>query len=61
MAGEASWVTEATTPKEPGPTGGYGYGYLWWIAPIANHQPYSAFGLYGQMIMVVPISNWSSP
>lgn len=56
MAGEADPSGQlgrrGDTPRQPGPTDGYGY--LWWIAPIANHQTYAAFGIYGQMIMVVP-------
>ena len=31
-----------------------GYGFLWWITPLATHDAYSASGRYGQLITVVP-------
>ena len=31
-----------------------GYGYLWWHTPLATHDAYSASGMYGQLITVVP-------
>lgn len=51
QAGESAlpegWMQESTQPSAAYP----GYGYLWWLADDAS---YTARGIFGQMIVVVP-------
>ena len=64
---DASFVNEATRAQS-GDLPGFDYGYLWWVTPIRKKPAYSAIGLYGQLVLVVParelvvaISNGSFP
>ena len=64
---DESFVREATRAQS-GDLPGFDYGYLWWVTPIGSTPAYSAIGLYGQLVLVVPsrelvvaISNGSSP
>ena len=64
---DESFVSEATQAQS-GDLPGFDYGYLWWITPIGTTPAYSAIGLYGQLVVVVPsrelvvaISNGSFP
>jgi CubicO group peptidase (beta-lactamase class C family) len=51
----ADYIRQATTNQVPELKDEIrGYGYLWWITPLATHGAYSAQGLYGQLITVVP-------
>jgi len=50
----AGWV-EAATRSHTGTDGSLGYGYQWWIVPSLG--AYTAMGLYGQTIMVIPESD----
>lgn len=45
------WVKDATR-KHTNTDGTLGYGYQWWIYPSLN--AYTALGLYGQTIFVIP-------
>ncbi len=47
----ADWVAASTTTQVE-LAWGEGYGYQWWISPAAG--TYSARGLYGQYIIVIP-------
>jgi CubicO group peptidase (beta-lactamase class C family) len=47
----AQWVENATR-SHTGTDGDLGYGYQWWTAPSLG--AYTALGLYGQTIMVIP-------
>ena len=48
-------MNRATTNQVPDLEGRtHGYGYLWWIRPLAVHQAYTAHGQWGQVITVVP-------
>ena len=49
----AQWVENATR-SHTGTDGDLGYGYQWWTAPSLG--AYTALGLYGQTIMVIPAS-----
>jgi CubicO group peptidase (beta-lactamase class C family) len=49
----AQWVENATR-SHTGTDGTLGYGYQWWVAPSLG--AYTALGLYGQTIMVIPAS-----
>jgi CubicO group peptidase (beta-lactamase class C family) len=52
---DADYITQASTHQVPELEGKIrGYGYLWWITPLARHGAYSAQGRYGQLITVVP-------
>jgi CubicO group peptidase (beta-lactamase class C family) len=64
---DESFVTDATQAQS-GDLPGFDYGYLWWVTPIGTTPAYSAIGLYGQLVVVVPsrelvvaISNGSFP
>jgi CubicO group peptidase (beta-lactamase class C family) len=64
---DESFVSEATRAQS-GDLPGFDYGYLWWVTPIGTTPAYSAIGLYGQLVVVVPsrelvvaISNGSFP
>jgi CubicO group peptidase (beta-lactamase class C family) len=50
---DESFVSEATRAQS-GDLGGFDYGYLWWVTPIATTPAYSAIGLYGQLVVEVP-------
>ena len=52
---DADYITQASTNQVPELEGKIrGYGYLWWVTPLATHDAYSASGRYGQLITVVP-------
>jgi CubicO group peptidase (beta-lactamase class C family) len=52
---DADYITQAATNQVPELAGKIrGYGYLWWVTPLATHRAYSARGRYGQLITVVP-------
>ena len=64
---DSGFVTDATTRHADLPVEDYGYGYLWWVTPFAGLEAYSAVGIGGQLILVVParelvvvISAWPS-
>ena len=64
---DESFVSQATRAQS-GDLPGFDYGYLWWVTPIGTTPAYSAIGLYGQLVVVVParelvvaISNGSFP
>lgn len=38
-------------------TGGWDYGYLWWIYSVGGHKVISALGHGGQQIVLVPVLN----
>ena len=64
---DESFVSEATRAQS-GDLPGFDYGYLWLVTPIGTTPAYSAIGLYGQLVVVVPgrelvvaISNGSFP
>jgi CubicO group peptidase (beta-lactamase class C family) len=44
----------AATQAQSGDLPDMDYGYLWWITPLASDYAYSALGLHGQLILVVP-------
>jgi CubicO group peptidase (beta-lactamase class C family) len=51
----ADYIREATTNQVPELEGkSQSYGYLWWVTPLATHGAYSARGLDGQRITIVP-------
>jgi CubicO group peptidase (beta-lactamase class C family) len=55
MAGCDPPITQASTNQVPELAGKIrGYGYLWWHTPLATHGSYSAPGMYGQLITLVP-------
>jgi CubicO group peptidase (beta-lactamase class C family) len=47
----AGWVKNATA-QHTAATGGLGYGYQWWTVP--SLRAYTALGLFGQTILVIP-------
>lgn len=47
----ADWVKNATS-QHTAATGGLGYGYQWWTVP--SLRAYTALGLFGQTILVIP-------
>jgi CubicO group peptidase (beta-lactamase class C family) len=52
---DADYITQASTNQVRELAGKIrGYGYLWWVTPLATHGSYSASGRYGQLITVVP-------
>jgi CubicO group peptidase (beta-lactamase class C family) len=52
---DADYIARASTNRVPELEGNIGgYGYLWWVTPLARHDAYSAHGRYGQLITVVP-------
>jgi CubicO group peptidase (beta-lactamase class C family) len=52
---DADYITRASSNRVPELEGKIrGYGYLWWVTPLAMHDAYSAQGRYGQLITVVP-------
>jgi CubicO group peptidase (beta-lactamase class C family) len=52
---DAPYISQASTNQVPELDGKIrGYGYLWWYTPPATHGSYSASGMYGQLITVVP-------
>jgi len=52
---DGDYITQASTNQVPELEGKIrGYGFLWWITPLATHDAYSASGRYGQLITVVP-------
>ena len=64
---DESFVREATRAQS-GDLPGLDYGYLWWVTPIGTEPAYSALGLYGQLVVVIPgrelvvaVSNGSFP
>jgi CubicO group peptidase (beta-lactamase class C family) len=54
----AGWVTESTTPwvtkTLEAPEGAAGFGYYWWVEPMAGHRAFYAAGYGGQYLVVVP-------
>jgi CubicO group peptidase (beta-lactamase class C family) len=50
---DESFVREATQAQS-GDLPGSDYGYLWWVTPVRGEPAYSAMGLYGQLVVVVP-------
>jgi len=50
----AKWIEESTQPYIDGRWNGEDYGYQWWINPAGY---YSAVGMFGQAIFVVPDKN----
>lgn len=44
----------AATQAQSGDLPNLDYGYLWWITPLATEPAFSAIGLHGQLIAVVP-------
>ena len=50
----AEWV-KAATQKHTDADGNFGYGYQWWTYP--SFDAYTALGLYGQTIFVIPRLN----
>lgn len=50
----AEWIEESTQPYIDGRWNGEDYGYQWWINPAGY---YSAVGMFGQAIYVVPGKN----
>ena len=50
----AEWIEESTHPYIDGRWNGEDYGYQWWINPAGY---YSAVGMFGQAIYVVPGKN----
>jgi CubicO group peptidase (beta-lactamase class C family) len=50
---DESFVRDATQAQS-GDLPGFDYGYLWWVTPIGTTPAYSAIGLYGQLVVVVP-------
>ena len=52
---DADYIARASTNRVSELEGNIrGYGYLWWVTPLATHDAYSAQGRYGQLITVVP-------
>jgi CubicO group peptidase (beta-lactamase class C family) len=52
---DADYISQASTNQVPELEGKHrGYGYLWWVTPLATHGSHSALGRYGQLITVVP-------
>jgi CubicO group peptidase (beta-lactamase class C family) len=52
---DADYIARASTNRVPELEGNIGgYGYLWWVTPLARYDAYSAQGRYGQLITVVP-------
>jgi CubicO group peptidase (beta-lactamase class C family) len=52
---DGAYISQASTNQVPELEGKIrGYGYLWWVTPLATHRAYSAVGMYGQLITVVP-------
>jgi CubicO group peptidase (beta-lactamase class C family) len=52
---DADYITQASSNRVPEFEGKIrGYGYLWWVTPLVKHDAYSASGMYGQLITVVP-------
>ncbi|SDS67085.1 CubicO group peptidase, beta-lactamase class C family [Friedmanniella luteola] len=51
---EDDFVTLATSRQADLPVEDYGYGYLWWVTPVAGLDAYSAVGRFGQLVLVVP-------
>ncbi len=50
----AEWIESSTQPYIDGKWAGEDYGYQWWVNPAGF---YSAVGMYGQAIYVVPDKN----
>ncbi len=56
----ADWVRESTRPYSVQPNSGFGYGYLWWIAPATPGPEgipvgtFMAWGAGGQHAFVIP-------
>lgn len=50
----AKWIEESTQPYIDGRWNGEDYGYQWWVNPAGF---YSAVGMYGQAIYVLPGKN----
>ncbi len=50
----AEWIRASTRPYIDGKWNGEDYGYQWWINPAGY---YSAVGMYGQAIYVIPDKN----
>jgi len=50
----AEWIEESTRPYIDGRWNGEDYGYQWWVNPAGF---YSAVGMYGQAIYVLPGKN----
>lgn len=50
---DEAFVREATRSQD-GDLPGFDYGFLWWVTPLANEEAYSAIGLFGQLVLVVP-------
>lgn len=50
----ADWVAASWKLRTASRFTGHGYGYGWFIYPLAGHDAYYAWGYGGQMIYVVP-------
>ena len=56
----ADWVRESTRPYSVQPSSGFGYGYLWWTAPVPPgpdgipEGTFFAWGAGGQHAFVIP-------
>ena len=49
------WVEQATTSHvDVNGAGVTGYGYLWWVTDVADEPGFMAYGMGGQVILVVP-------
>jgi CubicO group peptidase (beta-lactamase class C family) len=49
------WVEQATTSHvDINGAGVTGYGYLWWVTDVADEPGFMAYGMGGQVILVVP-------
>jgi CubicO group peptidase (beta-lactamase class C family) len=54
VAWPADYVTASTSPEGSSPNLSAGYGRLWWVGTENGHRTFSARGLGGQYIVVVP-------
>ena len=51
----ADWVETSTSAQNNGAGDGTGsYGFQWWIRQFNGYDGYSAFGAWGQYIIVIP-------
>jgi len=51
----ADWIAQSTRKqRDGGPPLGVGYGYLWWVPTVGEHDAYAAFGRGGQLLLVIP-------
>jgi CubicO group peptidase (beta-lactamase class C family) len=56
-----SWINQATTPQSSAvqwghlfPSVPFGYGYQWWLIQPGRGRPFSAIGVFFQLIYVMP-------